>query len=128
PSMSTTMSGVETVSRMFELAAAGNFDDALALLHDDFVAREPPGLPYSGEHHGPAAFRDLITHITGLMDIAFESIDFADAGDTVVMEVTGRFTSRASGRSVVMDFIEVFTLRDGKIAEDDIYYKDPGAI
>jgi hypothetical protein len=38
------------------------------------------------------------------------------------------FTSRASGKSVEMRLVEVYTVRNGLIVELDVYYKDPSAV
>jgi hypothetical protein len=55
-------------------------------------------------------------------------MQFFDAGDFVVVKATGRFTSHASGQSAVTELVELFTVRDGKLIDMDIYYKDPGAV
>lgn len=36
--------------------------------------------------------------------------------------------TRASGKSVEMGVAEIYTVRDGMIAELDVYYKDPAAV
>ncbi len=49
-------------------------------------------------------------------------------GDKVVIYYRLTFTARASGDSVEMRVTEVFTVRDGRIAELDVFYKDPSAV
>ena len=49
-------------------------------------------------------------------------------GDKVVLYYRLTFTARASGKSVEMGVAEVFTVRDGLIAELDVYYKNPSAV
>jgi uncharacterized protein len=38
------------------------------------------------------------------------------------------FTSRASGKSVELGLVEIYTVRDGQITELDVYNKDPAAV
>ena len=38
------------------------------------------------------------------------------------------FTARASGESIDMQLANIFRLRDRRIAELDVYYKDPSAV
>jgi ketosteroid isomerase-like protein len=38
------------------------------------------------------------------------------------------FISRASGKSVQTRLVEIYTVRGGRIAELDVYYKDPSAV
>jgi ketosteroid isomerase-like protein len=38
------------------------------------------------------------------------------------------FTARVSGKSVEMSLVEVYTVRDGRIAALDVYYKNPSAV
>jgi uncharacterized protein len=60
--------------------------------------------------------------------VCITSIEFADAADAVIIPIACRFTSRSTGRSVDTKVIEVFSVRDGKILDIDIFYKDPAAI
>jgi ketosteroid isomerase-like protein len=48
--------------------------------------------------------------------------------DVVAARFRLRFISRASGESVEMGLVEIYTVRDGRIAELDVYYKDPAAV
>jgi uncharacterized protein len=44
------------------------------------------------------------------------------------MRTRMKFTSRGSGRSAEVGLVEIYTVRDGLIAELDVYYKDPSAV
>jgi ketosteroid isomerase-like protein len=112
-----------------KLSSEETFPEALALLDEDFVVHSPPGLPWGGEYRGQSGFIDLITRITNMLAIGNEvPMQFLDAGDLVVVKATGRYTSHATGKSAVTPIVELFTVRDGKLIDMDIYYKDPEAV
>jgi hypothetical protein len=117
-----------TVREFYGLVMEGRLEDACDVLHDDLVIRVPPGLPYSGDYHGPAGFLDDMSRITEMFEPKPLQVDYLTDGDPVVLKILGRFTSRASGQSLETDIVELFYVRDGKIAELDIYYKDPAAL
>jgi ketosteroid isomerase-like protein len=105
------------------------FDAARALLHRDFVVYEAGGLPYSGEYHGPDGFFELLGKMNEAMELTpGDSFQFLLADDTVAIRGRLRLTSRASGESVEMSLVEIYTVRDGLIVELDVYYKDPSAV
>jgi uncharacterized protein len=111
------------------LSAEETFADALSLLDENFVVHSPRELPWGGEYRGPDGLVDLMTRITNMLEIANEvPMRIFDAGDYVLVKAMGRFTSHASGKSAVTELVELFTVRDGKLIDMDIYYKDPGAV
>lgn len=125
----TTEGPLATVNRFYELIPAGRLDEVAALLHDDLVIREPAGLPYGGDYHGPAGFADIMGRIVAALEIGVAGpVDVREAGDCVLVRFVGRFASRSSGASVETDIVELFTVHDSKITELDVYYKDPGAV
>lgn len=123
-----TEKGEATVREFYGLVAEGRLEDACGVLHDELIIRVPPGLPYSGDYHGPAGFLDDMSRITALFEPKPVRVDYLGTTDPVVLKILGRFTSRTSGRSLETDIVELFYVRDGKIVELDIYYKDPAAI
>jgi ketosteroid isomerase-like protein len=130
--MSTTTAegGLATVRRFYDLVGEGRVEDATALMHDELVIHEPAELPFGGEYHGPAGFGDIMQRIVRLAEpeVPGPIEYFETAGGPVVVRFTGRFSSRRSGRSVDVEIVELFTVRDGKIVDLDIYYKTPGAV
>lgn len=104
-------------------------DDALSLLHDEFVVHAAGDVPYSGDYSGPAGFLELITKISDALELTpSPQMQFLADGDKVVLHYRLRFTARASGESVEMSMAEVFTVRDGLIVELDVFYKNPSAV
>jgi uncharacterized protein len=55
-------------------------------------------------------------------------LTFLDAGERVVVLVRYDVVARATGRPLTLDHVEIYTVRDGKIADLDIYYRDTAAI
>ena len=121
--------GIAVAREFYGRIAAGEFEDAAQLVDPDLVVHEPQELPYGGEYHGFAGFLDLLARLTAVVEIAPASpLEFSDAGDRVVVQMVGRFTSPVSGRSVDTGVVELLSVRDGRIAELDVFYKDPGAV
>lgn len=107
----------------------GRLDDALSLLHDEFVIHAASGLPYSGDYLGAEGFSALIAKILPVLDLTpSPEMEYLVDGDKVVIYYRLTFTARASGDSVEMGVAEVFSVRDGLIAELDVFYKDPSAV
>lgn len=128
--VSETAEATLTTVREF-IAAAGveHQDTRRRLLHDDFVVHEAGGLPFSGDYHGSRGFFELLDKINDVLKLTASPITVDLIGDNAAaarFQLT--FTSRASGRGVQMKLVEIYTVRDGQIAELDVYYKDPAAV
>ena len=118
-----------TVGGFMQALVEGRVADAHKLLHDDFVVYEAGGVPYSGEYRGPQGFFELFAKMNEVMELAPDpAVQFLLADDTVAVRYRLKFTARASGQSVEMGLVEIYTVRDGLIVELDVYYKDPPAI
>ena len=125
----TTNDPQTVVGEFMKAIAEERYDDAGALLRADFVVHEAGGLPFSGEYHGPQGFFDLYAKMNeGLELTPGEDIRYLHAQGTVAMRFPLKFTARASGKSLVMNLVEVYTVCDGLIVELDVYYKDPSAV
>ena len=117
------------VAKFAKAVVEARLDDARLLLHDDFVTHEAGGLPYSGEYHGAEGFFELLGKMNEGLELTLgHSVQFLLAENTAAMRSRVTFTSRATGNSVEMGLVEVYTVRDGLIVELDVYYKDPAAV
>lgn len=120
---------VATVRRFMAATGAERRDERTSLLHDDFVVHEAGGLPFSGDYHGPHGFFELLNRMNDVLELTVGSITTDPLGDdAVAARFRLRFISRTSGKSVEMGLVEIYTVRDGRIAELDVYYKDPAAV
>lgn len=127
--MAMTEDALTTVRTFVAAVAEERMDDARGLLSDDFVAYEAGGLPYSGEYRGPQGFFELMVRMDDGMDVMpGPTMQFLLADNTVAVRFRLTFTARATGRSVEMGMVEVYTVRGGLIVELDVYYKDPAAV
>jgi uncharacterized protein len=125
----TAQDNLAIVREWYDHVMAGELAAAAAMMADDFVLHEPPGLPYGGEYHGPQGFLDIMGRINALYEPSLvKPLEYLDAGNPVIIKLVGRFKSRATGKTADMDVVELYYVRDGKIAELDGYYKDPAAI
>lgn len=104
-----------------------DFEAAMRFAHPDLVVREAPSLPYRGEYVGIEGQHQLLADVDEIweFDGGAPAMEFHDAGDDVVVSrVTGQATLRATGQQVDFDVVEWFILRDGKLAEINVYYWD----
>ena len=125
----TADKNIDLVRRFMAATGAERQHERRSLLHDDFVVHEAGGLPFSGDYHGPQGFFELLNRMNDVLDLAVGSIATEPLGDdAVAARFRLTFISRASGKSVEMALVEIYTVRDGRITELDVYYKDPAAI
>ena len=125
----TAERSLATVRRFMAAAGAERKNERRSLLHDDFVVHEAGGLPFSGDYYGWQGFYELLNRMNDVLDLTASPITTDSLGDdAVAARFRLRFISRASGESVEMGLVEIYTLRDGRIAELDVYYKDPAAV
>lgn len=120
-----------TVSRFVTALAKQQLDEVRLLLRDEFVVHEAGGLPFSGTFHGPDGFLQLLGTMNERLELELSpgsGIQYLAAGNTVAMRTRMKFTARASGNSVETGLVEIYTVRDRRIAELDVYYKDPSAV
>jgi uncharacterized protein len=121
--------GPVIVRRFMSATGADGRPERTRLLHEDFVVSSAGGLPFSGEHHGPQGFFDLMGKMNDVLDLTPGPITLNPLGeDAVAASFRLTFTARSSGKHVEMDLVEIYTLRDGLIIKLDVYYKDPSAV
>lgn len=111
---------VRVVQQLYQAMAAGDIPTLMGLVTDDAVLVSPgPAdlVPWAGEYHGTD---ELLKYLTvfgqGVETSGMEVHDLIAQGDKVV--VLGRHAGlvRATGRSYELQWAQVCTLREGKIA------------
>lgn len=108
-----------------------NFERAMEFAHPDLTVREAPSLPYRGTYVGLEGQRQLLDDVDRLFEFdgGAPEVEFRDAGDDLVIgRVTGRARLRATGEEIDFLVIELFTLRDGKLADIEVFYWDQAAL
>lgn len=126
----TADTALTTVQRFVQAMTDQDIALARSLLHDDFVVYEAGGLPYSGTYHGADGFfNDLYGEIMKLTDLTpLGEMDFLQSGNTVAAYFRLRFTSRATGEKFDTGMVEAYKVHGDKIAELDVFYKDPAGV
>jgi uncharacterized protein len=121
---------VAVVERFEHAFVGGDMDDVLSLLTDDIVVHEAASLPYAGDHHGHDGFLKLTDRFLEVWEIKSPlDLDILDAGEhRVVVLVKFDVEARATGRALTLRLAEIYTVRDGKISDLDVYYRDTAAI
>jgi hypothetical protein len=94
------------------------------LLHPDLVVHEPPGLPYGGEYHGPDGFMELTGKLRARFDVTIRDGVIHHAGGKIVGIMRLTFDPTDGNSPTDMSIAEVYSFREEKISEIDVYYKD----
>lgn len=115
-------------TKLLDSVMAGDMSSALSTLHADCVIHEPASLWYGGDWKGPDGFAQILQIMTEKLDLTVQSYEVFPAGDVTVMKAEISFTSKLTGRSLVMPVTEVYRALDGQLVDMDIFYKDTAAL
>jgi ketosteroid isomerase-like protein len=128
----TTASNIDVVRQDFDAVRARDLEQLLATYHPDIVIREAPSLPYGGVYRG---YDGAAAHAAGFMQ-TWDQLQSAeqrspderllDAGEHVVACWRLRATG-AHGEQLEAPVISLFTMRDGKVAELQMFHFDTEA-
>lgn len=127
--MSTAMSLTEqnraVVLGMFEAANRSDIEGVFSFLSEDVTVIEPLFMPFGKIYHGKEGYLELAGILPNYLDISSITVHYTIAdGDRVAACVgiadvtTGELTQ----------FIEQFTIKDGKIVENRVFYNDAGTL
>jgi ketosteroid isomerase-like protein len=119
---------VDVVTRFVGCLAVGDLDTCRSLIHPDLVFSEAPSLPFGGDHLGPEGLLALLTGVAKHYRVRLGEPVVAAAGDRVLVRVSGTIASRGTGRSMPLDALDLYEVRDSRIARIDVYYKDAAAV
>ena len=99
--------------------AAGTVESLLEAISDDVVWELPNfnhKLPLSSSYRGREGTLQLLEDLGALSQVTvFEAQEFIAEGDTVVVILHEESTSKSTGRKFEQDFVQVWTLKSGKI-------------
>jgi uncharacterized protein len=124
----TVGGNAEVVARLTEAFVAGDGETVLSFFDDDVEIREAPSLPWGGVHRGREGFAALQATMAQWWETGTPALQVSDAGDVVLLRERMTITGRATGRSMELEVVDVITVRDGRIAEIDVFYKDVHAV
>jgi ketosteroid isomerase-like protein len=118
-------SPVELVRRCYTHAQRGEWDQANALLADDFAFHEPKSLDYGGIWRGKDAMQRLVQTLMsywGDPDIKIEHLIGDDRHCIVLMKLS--VTSKKTGQRFTQDVVEVLHIANGRISDLRVHYFD----
>ena len=122
--MTVTVNPLDVVNQLLTAVHADDQDQIAQVFHPDLTILEPENLPYPGTYRGVEGFHTIKAKIAELAELGIEDWQPVQAGDRVMVTMTGVFTSKRSGRTVRMPMVEIYSVQDGRIIEIDVYYKD----
>ena len=118
-------SAAEVVTAMLDAVKREDAAGVLACIDKDMKCIEPPSLPYGGVHQGLEAFKnDVLGVLMGRLVIKFGRCELLGSGDKVAASMDLTFTSRKTGKSIMMPYVEVYTCRNDKVVHLDVYPQD----
>jgi len=122
---------VQVVQQLYAAFLRGDIPYVLNELTEDVEWQEPGPvdiLPWAGTHRGREQVARFFTLLSGAFEFEqFEPQEFIAQGDKVVVSVHERVRFRSTGRTLEQDWVEVFTLREGKVAKICLY-EDTAAV
>jgi uncharacterized protein len=121
---------IEIVRNAFDAFTRGDLEGVLRLCDENIVITQPPELPgVSPQQRGHNGMLEAF----GIWpeqwdDYQIEILRIADAGDYVVVTTKQGGRGKQSGVEVEMEFTFVFTVRDEKIVEWQIFMHEDQAL
>lgn len=117
---------VLVVQRALKAITEGDVSVARQLLADDVVLVSPGPkdlVPWAGEYHGPGGVLQYYAALSQGVEITgMEAGEIIAQGDKVV--VLGHHTGRvrATGKTYDLNWAQVYTVREGKVAALHVYH------
>lgn len=106
----------------------GEIDACQKLISPDLVFSEAECLPFGGDWLGAQGFVDFLSAVSTHYRVRVAEMVVSEAGDRVLARVSGTISSRATGRSLPLDAMDLYEVREGLIVRVDVYYKDAAAV
>jgi ketosteroid isomerase-like protein len=121
---------VEILRRGFEAFVPGDFDSALADVHEDFVATRVAPLPDITPYYGPEGLLQIFVDWTADFDeFEMSPEEFIDANaEQVVIRQRQRAVGARSGVPIEAEFWFVNTMRERKLLRLEIYASESQAL
>ena len=119
-----TQESLQVVKDGYAAFGRGDLPGLLALMADDVEWRAPgPGLPLAGTYRGRDGVGSFFQKLAQEAEILeFQPREFLADGDRVLVVGSERARVRSTGRTVEIDWVMSFTVRDGKVAAFQEFY------
>jgi ketosteroid isomerase-like protein len=113
---------VEIVRRAYEATNRGDIDTAESYIHPEIEFHTYARSPEAGVYHGKQAVREYNESLFQQFEsIRFEIEELVDAGDRVVVVTTQHAVPKGGQQEMSVHVAEVWTIRDGFLAERRSY-------
>ena len=112
----------------YRLFQSGDIRSLLDRYHDDaeWIGPESDIVPFAGSYHGKQELAQFFAKLGGsVQPLRFVAQEFIAEGDKVVVILEATWLVKANGNSYDTRWVNVFTLRDGKVARTEMF-SDPG--
>jgi ketosteroid isomerase-like protein len=114
----------------YDFFGNGDIEGLLKLFTDDikWTVPEIENAPFAGSRSGKSDVGNFFQQLSEAEDISeFVPKEFVAQGDKVVVLGRSKATARATGKTYETDWVHVFTLRDGKVAEFHEFFDNAAA-
>jgi ketosteroid isomerase-like protein len=115
----------QIVAEGYRLFQAGEISRLLERFHDDaeWIGPDAEPVPFAGSFHGKAEVARFFAEVgAALQPTRFIVHDIIAENDKVVVTGEATWQVKSTGRSYNNPWVDVFTLRDGKVARVEAYY------
>lgn len=117
------------VQQVLDATAALDADRLAPLIHDDVEVIEPLSLPYGGIYRGKQAFfEELFPPLTEPFEVGMEDGVLMEGATAVASRMTVVFTSRRTGRTIRMPYVEVYEVADAQVRKIEVFPQDVTAL
>lgn len=109
----------------FEEFESGDLPHMMERFHDDaeWISPESESVPFAGSFHGRREIERFFAELVASTEpVRFVATSFIAEDDKVVVTGEATWRVRATGAHYDSLWVNVFTLRDGKIIRTDAYY------
>jgi ketosteroid isomerase-like protein len=122
-----TTAALSVVTELAARFSAGDAAGAAALFHPGIRVQQPQTLPHGGWHEGMTGMAEMGArfgeHWT--RTIGSPRIFGGPGQDATITQVTTQtWTAKATGRSAMVDVVELFQVRDGQVTEIRVFQQD----
>ncbi len=111
---------VELVKQGYAAFGSGDMEKLLSLFAEDIKWRVPTieGAPFGGEYDGREQVAAFFGSLAAAEDIQeFTQEDYIAQDDRVVVTGRSKAVVRATGRTLEMEYVHLFTVRAGKVQQ-----------
>jgi ketosteroid isomerase-like protein len=116
--------GADIVAELARRFQAGDGAGAFGLFHPEIRIEQPASLPHGGWHQGHEGVAAMGAVFGRVWSRSISGTRILGCGESVVQVTTQTWTALATGRSATVDVVELFSFRDGLVAEIRVFQQD----